>query len=294
MQLNEQDLYSDNLATTQWIGEVTDIKDPEYLGRIKVKVFGKFDGKDFPQEDIPWAYPRNNIISSSKSGGSFFSVPKLGSIVNIYFDNGNLYHPEWSFIQKISDELQTELKDSYENFQSLFFDVDEQLKLYYSKAKGFYIEVRETIINLDKDNNIKIKNKNGDLLNIMNDGTMALNIKEKIQIDTKELIINSTEKITLNTKESIINSSNKLTINTKEAIVNADSKAIVKSPDVLIDSQKISLGDGAAESLVLGDSFLTYFNTHVHIANLGAPTSPPSPPVGPMLPTLLSKISKTL
>lgn len=59
---------------------------------------------------------------------------------------------------------------------------------------------------------------------------------------------------------------------------------------VIVNSNRIELGEGAAESLILGDTFQSYFNSHTHIGNLGAPTSTP---VVPSTPNHLSTISKT-
>lgn len=59
---------------------------------------------------------------------------------------------------------------------------------------------------------------------------------------------------------------------------------------VIVNSNNILLGEGAAESIILGDTFQTYFNSHTHVGNLGAPTSPP---VVPSTPNHLSTISKT-
>ena len=57
----------------------------------------------------------------------------------------------------------------------------------------------------------------------------------------------------------------------------------VTSQKVIIDhTDTIELGAGAVERLLLGDTFLTLFNSHTHIGNMGLPTSPP---VIPMTPT---------
>ena len=40
-----------------------------------------------------------------------------------------------------------------------------------------------------------------------------------------------------------------------------------------IEAEKIKLGVGATESLVLGQKFMELFNGHVHLGNMGAPTS---------------------
>jgi len=59
---------------------------------------------------------------------------------------------------------------------------------------------------------------------------------------------------------------------------------------VIVNSNNIELGEAAIESVIKGNTFQTYFNSHTHIGNLGAPTSPP---VIPSDPTHLSNVSKT-
>lgn len=55
----------------------------------------------------------------------------------------------------------------------------------------------------------------------------------------------------------------------------AAAKVIVKSPAV-------ELGDGTLEKVLNGETFQTFFNSHVHLGNMGAPTSPPTSPSTPM------------
>ena len=55
---------------------------------------------------------------------------------------------------------------------------------------------------------------------------------------------------------------------------------------VIINSNNIELGEGATQSVIRGDAFKTFFDTHVH-------AGPGSPPVVPMIPSLLSLITKT-
>ena len=100
MRLTQEEYYSDNLTTSTWLGEVVVNEDPQYEGRIKVKVYGKFD--NLSNEHIPWAYPANNTTAGSITGGGYYSVPRVGSIVSIKFDNGNIYHPEYFFHQRSS------------------------------------------------------------------------------------------------------------------------------------------------------------------------------------------------
>jgi phage baseplate assembly protein V len=57
-----------------------------------------------------------------------------------------------------------------------------------------------------------------------------------------------------------------------------DSELKVNAPLVNILSDEINLGNGTLEKLIKGETFQTYFNTHTHTGNLGAPTSPPITP----------------
>ena len=79
--------YKSDLHNT-FLGEVMEVEDPLFKGRIKVKVFGKFD--DIPLEDLPWSHPGMNSTGGSDSGGGFFSVPKIGSIVSIKVNQDNI------------------------------------------------------------------------------------------------------------------------------------------------------------------------------------------------------------
>jgi hypothetical protein len=59
-----------------------------------------------------------------------------------------------------------------------------------------------------------------------------------------------------------------------------------KQGEVIVKAQKIKLGsDSATEPLVLGNSFLQYFNTHTHPTGVG----PSGPPAAPMTPGQLSQ-----
>ena len=231
--------YKDNLDGTTWLGEVVDITDPLKIGRVKVKVYGKFD--QIPTADIPWAYPGNNFTGSSATGGGFFSVPKLNSIVSVKFDQGNLYHPEYFFTQKISDEVKAEIENSYENAHIIIYDTitDGKLKIFFTQEKGLMLDYKETQINIKNDKSILIKTASGDSkVEILDDGKMNITQKSDITIKT-------------------------------------DTNVIIDH------AKTIELGKGAVEKLVLGDSFMALYNSHTHIGNLGAPTSPPIVPMIP-------------
>jgi phage baseplate assembly protein gpV len=76
------------------------------------------------------------------------------------------------------------------------------------------------------------------------------------------------------------------TVNVQASTVN------VQGSTVNVEASSIKLGGSAAsQGLILGDAFMTYFNTHTHNAtSMGAPTSPP---IVSMPSALVSQISKT-
>lgn len=125
------ELYKDNIRDTHWIGEVVANEDPLLKGRCKIKVFGKFDL--LPEEAIPWATPMNRGIAGQHA------VPRIGDIVAVRFDNGDVYHPEYWFQVKQNDALKAEVLENSAQPQdviSLVYDEQRNLRLYYSVEDG--------------------------------------------------------------------------------------------------------------------------------------------------------------
>lgn len=283
MKLSAADLRSDNLKGTQWIGIVEDTNDDLFEGRCKIRVLGKMDQRVDPEDPssdfvlpttaLPWARPSVASSGGSQSGSGTFSVPKLGTVLRISFDNGNYYSPVYHESVYPSDELKVEIQNSYPNSHVLIYDTafgltgggneevtnereGESIKVFFTEEKGLVFDYTTatgpTTINIKPDNSIEIINANGDSIIMLNDGNITFTHSAKF-------IINSTDNTEINCKDAIINCEN--------MIVN--------------HSASIELGKGATEKLVLGDSFLQLFNQHTHIGNLGAPTSPPLIPMTP-------------
>jgi hypothetical protein len=193
-----RDFSKDDLRNTSWLGEVVDIEDPQKIGRIKVKVFGKFDELD--NESIPWAYPGNNITAGSADGGSFFSVPKLGSIVSIKFDNGNIYYPEYFFNQHLSQEARAEIENSYANAHIIVYDTvtEGALKIFFTEEKGLMIDYKLSQINIKPDKSIVIQNASGKgKVEMLDDGNMNITQAETITAKCKKLVVNHSDAIEL-------------------------------------------------------------------------------------------------
>jgi hypothetical protein len=143
--------------------------------------------------------------------------------------------PEYTAIQSVNPEVKAEIGDTYINSHVLAYDVDEEMKIFYTPGKGLNIFHKDSQIIINPDSSITIEHAATDSI---------------IELIGPQINIVAREKVT------------------------------VTAPNVTIDhTSTIELGAGAAEKLVLGDTFLTLFNSHTHIGNAGAPTSPPTIPM---------------
>ncbi len=153
--MSVQNIQESNIERAQhFLGVVVDNKDPEFRARCKVRVFGVFD--EVVDADLPWAFQRFDISFGDNGGSGRVSIPKLGAVVHVQFNNGNYYAPEYKAVQELSPDLIEEIKASYEGAHSLIYDGIEQLKIYYTVAKGLVIDLKESTVVIANDNSITI------------------------------------------------------------------------------------------------------------------------------------------
>ena len=226
-----------------YLGKVVDNMDPLYQGRARISVFGIFD--DLPVEDLPWAEQTPGVSFGGGGGGGNISIPQIGAVVAVFFENENYYKVYFDYIKEIDPVLKEELRaeNSYEDTQSLMYDSETEsgvLKIIYTRSKGLVFQLGEATIQLDTQN--------------------AGTDKEKLRVVLK---------------------------------MNDDEVRMEKSggkQKVIVKSDNIELGEGAIEKLVLGSTFLTFFNSHTHPTGVG----PSGVPIIPMTdPQHLSQVSKT-
>ena len=163
-----KELGKDNIRDTHWIGEVVDNEDPLLNGRCRVKVFGKFDL--LPTESIPWASPMNRDLPGSHA------VPRIGDVVAIRFDNGNIYHPEYWFQVDQNSDLKSdvlEISESPQDVISIVYDAERNLRVYYSVEDGLVIttgtaNTEAPMIRLSPEGQIFLNS--GDIFIATNDG----------------------------------------------------------------------------------------------------------------------------
>lgn len=169
-------MFRDNLWGTVWIGEVISTDDKLKLGRVKVKIFGKFD--ELEDEVIPWSIPYNQLSTGT------VIIPKVGDIVNVFFENGDENIPFYFSTIKTSDEAVAELEGDYPKVWSIVYDkrmgedgegnagTERTLEIFYTETQGLIIRKNETFIQLkNEDESILLKNgKTQRVINISDSG----------------------------------------------------------------------------------------------------------------------------
>lgn|SRR5574343_628914 len=176
---------SDNKG--DYLGIIVDNNDPEMEGRCRINVFGKFD--DLDPENLPWAHPVQSAIfgGGENSGAGSFSFPKLGSLVRVKFNNGDIYAPEYYVIENLNEALKTEISESYVNAQVLLYDEDEDIKIIYTQEKGLLFFHKKSFINIDKNTDITIQHSTETAKVEMREGLIHLTSNDEI-IDKSDYI----------------------------------------------------------------------------------------------------------
>ena len=157
----DESYYS--LLNKLFVGVVEDNKDDKRKGRVRVRVQGVFN--DIQLDHIPWASPFRSL------DGKSFCVPAIGKIVNVLFNGGDIYDPQYIYSENYNINLQNKLNnlntDEYNNFVALLFDHRTQ------------ISADDTALTLDYTNNaIRIGKNSVDIK--LKDNKQTLNLGHSI------------------------------------------------------------------------------------------------------------------
>jgi len=134
-----------------YVGIVEDINDPRRMGRVRVRVQSIFE--KIPLEHIPWAH---QYIDAP---GKNFGIPQVGKIVNVIFQNGNIYTPYYIYTEKynlnLQDKLESLSEDEYKQFIALLFDHKTRI---YSDSENLTLDYLLNKMTIDKDGiNLEVK-----------------------------------------------------------------------------------------------------------------------------------------
>jgi len=235
--LNDKYFFDDDEMST-YVGVIVDNNDPKKIGRCRIRIFGKHTSGDstIPDEFLPWAYPDYGLSFGSSGSGSF-SYPKLNSMVQVGFKNGDIYHPYYDSIKELTQGLVDQLSGSYENSHSLIFDEIASIKMFFTQEVGMMLDYGDSIMNILPDGSIVINHK---------DGSATIELKGS----DITVVSDSTVEIT---------SSNQITINSSLVHVNGNNTEIGPQP---------------VYSAVMGEPLMTLLKTLATTLDAKYPTTP--------------------
>lgn len=154
-------------------GVVEDNNDPERIGRCKIRVMGLYD--DIETALLPWSLPDFSFVGVKGS----FIVPELGSVVNVYYDDADIYQPRYfSKTLDISNQkFEADKNEDYPN-SMIFWETEKGDFSKFNRAKGEYT--------LKTHNGVFVKVFESGIIEISNDSTdvgdMTLNLRGNFNI----------------------------------------------------------------------------------------------------------------
>jgi len=148
-----------------YVGRVVDNMDPEKLGRCRIMVYSVFD-EHIPTNQLPWAIPEFSFVGSLK--GSFI-VPRIGTMVSVRFDSGEINLPIYSTKVLNKNQLPTNKDVNYPN-NLIFFETDngDKAEINLVNRSAVFEHAGGSKIYFD-DGEIDISQPNGNTINMQND-----------------------------------------------------------------------------------------------------------------------------
>ncbi len=235
-------------------GIVTDNKDPQKRGRLKLRVPSVLG-----DQETDWALPCLPLGGLKEQG--LFLVPEVGAQGWVEFEEGDINRPIWTgtFWQQESDVPQEAAKEEpttrvlkTPTGHTLQFDDEEgkeRFRLYHPKGAE---------VTIDENGSIKVTDAKESSL------TLDANAGKIVLEDTNG------NTLTMSSSSTIVEDSNGNKIEMGPSGIN------IKGQQVVIEGTQVMLGGQGGEPVIKGQSFLTLFATHVHPSAMG-PTGPPVP-----------------
>ena len=176
-----------------YLAIIEDVNDPLKIGRVKARIDWLFG--DIPVADIPWANPKHTMFFGTGGMAGQFSVPKVGTIIELWFNDNNIYAPEYKHIQELSKDVRDELQKEYLGTHILGFDGDEDLKMYYTKKKGLTFHLKGSRINIAADKTITIEHDTTSSIIELRGGTITMSSDSQVNVTAGTRIHESSSEI---------------------------------------------------------------------------------------------------
>ena len=135
----------EDFGSRVYLGVVEDNNDPDRDNKVRVRVINVFDG--IPTEDIPWASPFKD------NNGIACSLPEVGKVVSIEFENGDIYSPIYRYSEHYNVNLKEKLNslsnDDYLSMKALLFD--HKTQIYVNESEGLKLDHKFNLMNITED-----------------------------------------------------------------------------------------------------------------------------------------------
>jgi hypothetical protein len=292
-----------------YCGVVENVKDPEKLGRVKVRVphVYAFIG----QNDIPWALPAGMPAGNSPASGGFSHLPGVGDQVFVRFLDGEPEKPVWEWGNQTIAGAQALKLHQYEAQGKAVGPVKRAGWTRYghtielnstgvimTTSQGYNVTLTDGDGVADPNGIITLSTPKGAMLEIDDDGgdwtayvieDLYLNIGDTINAIARSLDFTIIDSFSVDVGTDVdFDAGGDITVTTLS--------------ELLLNFTALRMNNGT-QPFVLGtqlvtflESLLTWLTTHVHgNGNLGSPTTPPViPPVGVVQPEPTTLISTTI
>jgi len=249
---------------------VVDNEDPDGRGRLKLTIPSVLGS-----EASDWALPC--FAYGGGAGFGIIAVPPVDAQVVVEFIEGDVSSPIWTgTFWRSADEVpeeasagsaaSTKLLKTEAGHLLSFEDTDGETKITLQSADDALVEMDET-------GSIALTGSDGGTVHLDAEaGTLTVE-----DANGNSLVLSSSG------IEATDANGNTITMASSGVEVSASAK-------VTISSSQVTVGTGAAEPLIKGQSFMSLFNTHVHTTT--APGSPTSPPMAPLTPAMMTTATK--
>lgn len=282
-----QTLQKTNPLKRTYKGTVIDNEDPEKLGRVKATVDGIFEGS---ADDLPWIAPRRSNMLGGKSDSGFYSVPEVGSSLEIKFPFEDIYSPFYYGYWEDANTHQADFDADYP--KSYGFTDSNGTKLIINKEQKTlaFTHTSGITINMDEDGNLSFnvpKDFTGAVQGNAN-MTITKDLMTTVQglvsiISTKAMTLDSTDKVDIKSaKDMKLDSTMKFDA---ESVMDMTLKSGTKTTieaNTLIEMKALILKLGVLPTFhtAIAENLVAYNDSHQH---------PPIPPLagGPVLPPVV-------
>lgn len=266
-------------------GIVTDNKDPDMRGRIKIKLPSLLNGETLVQ----WVDPMGANLAGKKTG-TFFP-PYVGDVVDVMFEHGDLDYPKYigGFWAKL--ELPAEFKDGYPNVKGWVFKSGQKILVSEVPGKtqisimngenGALLVLDDTkgkegvYITHAKGSQI-VMQQNGSIVLATYDGGMLF-----INTEKKETTLKSADGtfFTVGKKMAFADSTGKqiISFTDKTIEITASSDVVLTAQNVNVNAGNINLGADADVHAAIYERVADIVDGHMHGTVMGLTTAPIPP-----------------